>query len=257
MVETRMNAVVKASEPLSPEIIGKLVLAGDLGGLTAAQQASFYVYRCEQAGLDPAATPFSILKLQGRTTLYANATCAQQLMKIHNLSAEIISREKMDGIYIVHTRVKSPDGRFSDNTGAVPIEGLKGDALANALMKASTKSLRRTVLAHVGLGLLDETEVATIPGASTVDYSADPRGDVSQVDHTLRDKHVAAVNEILNADAEELKIAEMLRGYVDEHLQKYQELFIAVADELQAQKIITKAQFKKYLKLGLVPEGSL
>jgi hypothetical protein len=33
------------------------------------------------------------------------------------------------------------------------------------MMKASTKAIRRTVLSHVGLGMMDETEVDTIPGA--------------------------------------------------------------------------------------------
>jgi hypothetical protein len=40
---------------------------------------------------------------------------------------------------------------------------LKGDALANALMKAETKAKRRVTLSLAGLGWLDETEIASIP----------------------------------------------------------------------------------------------
>jgi hypothetical protein len=50
--------------------------------------------------------------------------------------------------------------------------GLKGDALANALMKAETKSKRRVTLSICGLGMLDETEVDTIPDARKVESEA-------------------------------------------------------------------------------------
>jgi hypothetical protein len=43
-------------------------------------------------------------------------------------------------------------------TLAVAIGALKGDALANAPMKAETKSKRRVTLSLAGLGWLDETE---------------------------------------------------------------------------------------------------
>jgi hypothetical protein len=47
--------------------------------------------------------------------------------------------------------------------GAVNINGLRGEALANALMKAETKAKRRATLSLCGLGMLDETEVSDIP----------------------------------------------------------------------------------------------
>jgi hypothetical protein len=43
------------------------------------------------------------------------------------------------------------------------VGNLKGDALANALMKAETKAKRRVTLSIAGLGWLDETELETIP----------------------------------------------------------------------------------------------
>ena len=245
-----MNAVVKLPATIAPDIIASLVTTGDLSKLTPAQKVSYYNYRCQQAGLDPAAKPFDLLRLNGKEVLYANASCTQQLCGIHSLKVAITAREKVDDIYTVCARVESPDGRYSENMGAVSTGGLKGEALANAMLKATTKAIRRTVLAHLGLGMLDETEVATIPGAQTQPMD-DPRGDLSGVNNALRDKHVSSITDILNADAEDNDKAQMLRDYVAEFLQPFQELYIAVADELAAQKIASKAQFRAWLKVGL------
>jgi len=65
-----------------------------------------------------------------------------------------------------------PDGRFTDSIGAVNITGLKGDNLANAMMKSETKAKRRATLDLLGLGILDETETETIPMAQTVDLKS-------------------------------------------------------------------------------------
>ena len=48
------------------------------------------------------------------------------------------------------------------------IAGLKGEAKANAIMKAETKAKRRVTLSIVGLGWTDESEVDSIPGAQRV-----------------------------------------------------------------------------------------
>jgi hypothetical protein len=69
----------------------------------------------------------------------------------------------MGDIYVVTARAKDRTGREDESTGAVPLGNLKGDALANALMKAETKAKRRVTLSIAGLGWLDETELETIP----------------------------------------------------------------------------------------------
>ena len=58
--------------------------------------------------------------------------------------------------------------RMTESTGAVSIAGLKGEAKANAMMKAETKAKRRAVLSLVGLSMLDSTEVETIPDREAV-----------------------------------------------------------------------------------------
>jgi hypothetical protein len=155
---------------LDPAIIQSIVLKGDISGLTGPQKVDYYNYRCFQCGLDPAAKPFDILKLNGKEVLYANATASQQLTNNRHLSHQITSKERMDDIYVVSCKVFGADGRFTENIGAVPIAGLKGEALANTCMKGTTKAIRRTVLTHCGLGLMDETEVATIQGAVTTKW---------------------------------------------------------------------------------------
>jgi len=156
---------MKQGEVLDPKVIESIVINGDLSKLQPPQKVAYYNYRCQQAGLDPAAKPFDLLRLNGKEILYANAQCTQQLCAIHKLSTQVTHREKMDDIYLVSVRVTGADGRLSENQGAVAVAHLKGDALANAVLKATTKAIRRAVLAHCGLGMLDETEAETIPGA--------------------------------------------------------------------------------------------
>jgi len=151
---------------LNQDVIASLVINGDLKRLTPAQKVDYYSYRCQQAGLDPAAKPFDLLTLNGKEVLYANAACTQQLTSNRKLSHQVTNRELVDGIYCVFVRVTGEDGRSTENMGAVPVENIKGEAKANAMLKATTKAIRRAVLAHCGLGMLDETEVETIPGAT-------------------------------------------------------------------------------------------
>ena len=153
---------------INPSIVASIVLNGDIKDLTPREKVEYYDYRCRQAGLDPAAKPFDLLVLNGKHVLYCNAGGTQQLCAVHKLSTTITHREKIDDIYCVSARVTGQDGRQTENMGSVALAGLRGEALGNAMMKATTKAIRRTVLSHVGLGMMDETEVETIPGAQRI-----------------------------------------------------------------------------------------
>lgn len=153
---------------IEPEIISSLVINGDLSKLDVNQKVVYYKLFCERLGLDPLTQPFKILKLNGREVLYCDRSGAQQLNKKHNVSHEIKSRENTGELYIVTCRASIAE-RFTDSIGAVTINNLKGDALANAMMKGETKAKRRATLDLLGLGLLDETETNTIPMAETQD----------------------------------------------------------------------------------------
>lgn len=162
-----MSGDSSAVATLDPAIQSSIVLRGDLSGLNEDQKKQYYLYRCKQVGLDPAAKPFDLLTLNGKQILYANASATQQLCALHKLSTQITHRERVDGIYIVSVRVTGSDGRVSENQGAVDVGNQVGERLANAILKATTKAIRRSVLAHCGLGMLDETEVETISEART------------------------------------------------------------------------------------------
>lgn len=160
-----MNNELQLQPPKA--IVESIVLKGDLSGLDQQQKVEYYKLFCERLGLDPLTQPFKLLNLQGKQILYCDRSGAQQLNKLHNVSHEIKSRELIDaaGVYQVTARASLPDGRFTDSIGAVNIASLKGDAYANAIMKAETKAKRRSTLDLLGLGMLDETETETIPNA--------------------------------------------------------------------------------------------
>lgn len=152
---------------VSPQTMEALVVGGDLSKLSPAQRVEVYMARCEAAGLDPRTQPFSYLNLQGKLTLYATKTATDQLVATRRLSVQISDRKHLAevGLYEVVARVTFPDGRMVEDVGVVPIQGLRGDQAANAIMKAITKAKRRAILSACGLGMLDETEVGTIPEA--------------------------------------------------------------------------------------------
>lgn len=157
------TALAAPSQPLPPEIVEKVVIGGDLAELDAAQRADYYGAVCRSLGLNPLTKPFEYLTLNGRLRLYALRDCADQLRRLHGISIYIANRERLNDIYVVTARAKDRHGREDESTGAVPLGNLRGDALANALMKAETKAKRRVTLSIAGLGWLDETELDTIP----------------------------------------------------------------------------------------------
>lgn len=145
------------------QIIEQVMLQGNLRNLTPPQKVQYYSKVCESLGLNPLTKPFEYITLNGKEVLYATKACTEQLRLIKKVSLKIVDRQKIDGVYIVTAEAKDSDGREDSATGAVAIEGLKGDALANAMMKAETKAKRRVTLSICGLGMLDESEIETIP----------------------------------------------------------------------------------------------
>lgn len=154
-------------DKIDPKIIQELILRGDIANLTATQRVQYYTSMCTNLGIDPLTQPFSIIKLQGKETLYANKNCTQQLSKVYKIGLEILRSERIEDVYVVTVRA-SDGSRYTDEIGAVTIGAIKGDSLANALMKASTKAKRRAVLAFCGLGLLDESELESIRGVQII-----------------------------------------------------------------------------------------
>lgn len=152
----------------APEILERVIATGDLEQLTPTERVQYYQAVCSSIGLNPLTQPFQYLKLNGKLTLYATRAATDQIRAIQNVSVTLERVERIEDIYLVVVRATLPSGRTDASTGAVSIGGLKGEALANALMKAETKAKRRCTLSACGLGWLDESEVGSIPNAPLV-----------------------------------------------------------------------------------------
>lgn len=147
------------------DAIEQVLIKGDLSALTPDQRNAYYMRLCDATGLNPLTQPFEYLKLNGKLVLYARKSCTDQLRALHQVSVVDMDQEEREGLYSVTVKVRDKHGREDMDIGSVNIGGLKGEARANAIMKASTKAKRRATLSICGLGLLDELEVETIPGA--------------------------------------------------------------------------------------------
>ena len=151
----------------SAAVLEKVIVEGDLEKLTPVERIDYYRSVCDSLGLNPLTQPFAYIKLSGKLRLYATKDATEQLADKHGISLRLDDGRVLDGIYVVRATASTSE-RSADATGAVPIENLKGESKANALMKAETKASRRAVLRLVGLGWLDETEVAAVPDAVPV-----------------------------------------------------------------------------------------
>lgn len=147
--------------------------------------------------------------------------------------------------------VTKRDGNLNDRWSSAPKMQLTKCTEAAALREGFPDELGGTHTVEEMEGrVIDSTaiDVTEEPGR------VDPRGDTSGVDWELRDKAVNDIAGILSADKDEKEIADMLREYESTRLQPFQELYITVLDKLAADGIISKANFKKYLKVGLEPQ---
>lgn len=190
-----MNTSLQTVKSDVGSIMENVLISGDLSQLSATERSMYYVQVCESVGLNPLTKPFEYITLNDKLTLYAKRDATDQLRKIYGISITIVSREKLDGVYIVTAKATNKEGREDESIGSVALEKedgewkkaasgknyfakngktlpLRGDDLANAIMKAETKSKRRVTLSICGLGLLDETELETIRDLKTFDVSS-------------------------------------------------------------------------------------
>jgi hypothetical protein len=154
-----MNAITPIVEQDASEIMEAVLLAGDLSKLSSDERTSYYMRTCSSLGLNPFTKPFDYIRLSGREVLYATKGCADQLRSTRRISLEITDRRVTGDLFVVTVKALTPDGRSDEDMAAVSVKGLQGEALSNAMMKATTKAKRRVTLSICGLGMLDETEV--------------------------------------------------------------------------------------------------
>lgn len=157
------TALATTPQPIDPALVESVLIKGDLSGMSPAQKVGYYNAVCTSIGLNPLTRPFAYIRLNGKEVLYALKDATDQLRKVHEISIDIKAREVIEGVYVVTAGALMPSGRRDESTGAVSIDGLKGENRANAMLKAETKAKRRATLSICGLGMLDETEAETIP----------------------------------------------------------------------------------------------
>lgn len=192
------------TEALAPALhsatIESVLIGGDLSRLRPDERTAYYLRVCDSVGLNPLTKPFEYLRLNGREVLYATRACTDQLRQIHGVSIKITARERIDDVYVVTASATDRTGRIDESTGAVVVGTLKGEALANALMKAETKAKRRVTLCICGLGMLDESELDTIRDAGgLVDQSyVDERAEAQARVKNESDRHAdMLINDVL------------------------------------------------------------
>lgn len=165
------------------EIMERVLLAGDLSKLSADERTRYFMATCSSLGLNPLTKPLDYIRLSGREVLYATKGCADQLRKIHRISLEITDRKISGDLMVVTVRATTPDGRVDEDMGVIPIKGLQGEALSNAMLKAVSKGKRRVTLSICGLGMLDESEIRSAVEAEAL---------AGPVDLAPRQKAIAA-----------------------------------------------------------------
>lgn len=179
------RALVKDEDMAS--MLEQVVIGGDLSRLSPQDRVTYYRKVCDSLGLNPLTQPFRYLTLHGQLTLYATRAAADQLRKINGVSITDLDVDVSGDMAVVTCSGATGDGRSDTDVGVVPLDNLRGDNRANAILKAVTKAKRRMTLSLCGLGWLDETEVETIPGAKQVSVTS--AGEIANGEH--QDKHEA------------------------------------------------------------------
>jgi len=173
---------------INADLLEKVIIGNDLSGLSSIEKVQYIKGICQTLGLNMVTKPIQLLKLQGKEIPYFTKDASEQLRKINKVSIIKIDKEMLDGgLYIVTTYASTPDGRQDSSTGVIVTSGLRGDALANAMMKAETKSKRRVTLSICGLGFIDETEVESIQGAQKIDINDIDRSNVRTLQPVMDD----------------------------------------------------------------------
>lgn len=140
-------------------ILEKVMLGTDLSSLSPVEKVAHIKNICESLGLNAVTTPIKLMKFNGKEIPYFAKEATEQLRVLRKISIKITESKIIDDLYIVIAEANTPDGRVDSSTGAISIQGLKGEAKANAIMKAETKAKRRVTLSICGLGFNDESEM--------------------------------------------------------------------------------------------------
>lgn len=217
------------------EILEKVILENDVSKLSPIEKVKYVNNVCLSLSLNPLTRPIQIHKFNGKEVLYVSKDGGEQLRKLHNVSIVSLETKIMDGVYIVTAKAKTPNNREDSATGVVTIGGLKGDALANAMMKTETKAKRRVTLSICGLGFMDESELDTLPNAQKVELQEPANAPINNTsDKFIMDDVLYAIS---TAETKE-ELEEIYRKY-------YKELAIN-KDNVNLRKLIEAKDKRKF-----------
>jgi hypothetical protein len=229
-------AVAPQPSPAEQEAaFNKLILRGDLSGLNDREKVVYYRMLCDRIEIDWMTKPFDYLLLKGKVVLYLNAGGSYQINKRWNISHNKVECAFDHGLCLFLYRAAMPDGRVQESTGAAYVDGLKGEDLANAVMKAETRAKRRSTLSLMGLGgivLADEPE-----GSQKVSFdpnTVDATG-VSLVSDETREKIGVGAAKLsgLGVTVEMLisRFGKPLNEFGEEELAEMRNIVVALTDK--------------------------
>jgi len=203
--------------PTQSSIHELALIENDLSKLQPEERLALYNKTCESLGLNPLTQPFAYLKMNGKVSLYAKKDCTDQLRKIHGVSVEIVSKEHVNGIYVVTAKATDKTGRVDEDMGTVNIKNLSGEMLGNAMLKAITKAKRRVTLSICGLGILDETEVETIESAERIVGPTAHDSKPSALAGPSRMSEPIPQNEIISPTPEQTNQETVMRQHIEKN----------------------------------------
>jgi len=160
-------------------VVESMVVRGDVSGLTAEERVRHYMRLCERLRLDPSTQPLMLLRLNGRDIYYPTKGASDQLAAVWGVDRRMVERPGVVEIPGAGKIIRAVceahwRGRVDTSTGAVPMPNGGGEALCNALLKCESKAKRRATLSILGLGMLSEDEVESIPAREKSAPSAAP-----------------------------------------------------------------------------------
>lgn len=165
-----------AISPMLEDVLARTAAIGkDPRAWNTDQRAEYLRSLCRALRLNPLTGPLQFITLNGKEVLYATRQATDQLAAMHRLNRETVRGPEivdLGGTKVVLCQVRAtlPDGRSEMATATLPATDL-----VNALMKCETKAKRRATLSIIGLGLLDESELETIPEAQSAKPWTPPR----------------------------------------------------------------------------------
>lgn len=160
--------------------------------------------------------------------------------------AEYPARVKFAEAVATTRNKKTSEIEVNDRWSRAPEQMLEKCTEAAALRKAFPDELGGTHTAEEMVG--QQFEPIVVDGQSS---GLNPRGDLSGVDNDMVLDRFSSIVDLLNQDKDENGIADDLRAYEAEKLLPFAELYTVVLDKLARDGVISKANWKKYLKVGI------